>query len=92
VIDPVANDGDEETTMSQGNVERVIGRLATDEAFRRRFTESPAAAIHELLAGGMELTCTEVMALSGIDAALVERIANAIDPRLQKIAPCRGCP
>ena len=78
--------------MSQANVERAIGRLATDEAFRRKFSESPAAAIHELIAGGMELTCTEAMALSCIDRTVVDRLADAIDPRLQKIAPCGGRP
>ena len=34
--------------MSQTNVERVIGILATDEAIRRRFTQDPRATLREM--------------------------------------------
>ena len=36
--------------MSQSNVERIVGRLVTDEAFRRRFWENAGRALEELVA------------------------------------------
>lgn len=76
--------------MSQPNVERVIGRLVTDETFRRRFAGDPATALRELVEAGVELTPIEVRALACVDAALLSRIAEAIDPRIQKIDCCGG--
>jgi hypothetical protein len=70
--------------MSQRNVERVIGRLATDEAFRRRFAGDRQSALAELIADGVELTRCEQMALGALDTLAVGRFADAIDPRLQK--------
>lgn len=75
--------------MSQRNVERVIGRLVTDEQFRRRFESGPVQALQEIAAAGIELTDVEMRALAGLDARLVSRFADAIDPRLQKIC-CRA--
>ncbi len=70
--------------MSQRNVERAIGLLATDEAFRRRFTDDPQAALHALLAQGIELTACEFHALAALDARDLARFAGAIDPRIQR--------
>jgi hypothetical protein len=70
--------------MSQRSVERVIGRLVTDEAFRRRFAAQPENALRELIGCSLELTPCEIQALVGIDAQSVERFAEALDPRLQK--------
>lgn len=70
--------------MSQSNVERVIGRLVTDEAFRRRFSVDPSAVLREWRAGGLELTDCELRVLSAFDSRLAARCAKAIDPRLQK--------
>jgi hypothetical protein len=70
--------------MSQANVERVIGRLMTDEEFRRRFAGDPAAVLGELTAGGWELTECELRVLSAFDARIAARCARAIDPRIQK--------
>jgi hypothetical protein len=75
--------GDEDE-MSQNNVERVIGLLATDEAFRRRFEANPQTAMRDLVARGMELTSTEVISLSALDPRELSRFARSIDPRLQK--------
>jgi len=72
--------------MSQRNVQQVIGRLATDEGFRRRFEESPGAALAEMIVCGLELTTIELLALASIDRRVVTRFAHAIDPRLQKIS------
>jgi len=71
--------------MSQRNVERVIGRLVTDEGFRRRFAADPAEVLHEMLETGMELTCLEQKAIASIDPDVAARFADAIDPRIQKV-------
>lgn len=70
--------------MSQTNVERLIGLLATDEAFRRRFAGDPQGTLHEIMSGGMRLTACEFYALAGMDLNQLERFADAIDPRIQK--------
>jgi hypothetical protein len=71
--------------MSQRVVEVVIGRLVTDEGFRRRFRKSPAAVIDELIADGITLTPVERQALIEMDAVACEQFADRVDPRLQKI-------
>lgn len=76
--------------MSQRSVERVVGRLVTDEAFRRRFSDDPNAALGEMAASGLELTAIELRALAALDARLLARLAAALDPRLQKIDCCGG--
>ncbi len=74
--------------MSQRVVEAVIGRLVTDEGFRRRFRDSPAAVIDELIASGTALTAVERQALLDMDGTACEEFADRVDPRLQKI--CLG--
>jgi hypothetical protein len=71
--------------MSHENVERVIGRMVTDQGFRRRFAERPFEALFEVVASGVELTTVELQALAGMDSALVARFADSLDPRIQKI-------
>ena len=70
--------------MSQVNVERVIGLLATDEGLRRRFIKNPHAALLELAERGLELNACERWALSHMDPRELARFADAIGPRLQK--------
>ena len=76
--------------MSQANVERVIGRLVTDEEFRRRFAGNPSGVLGELTAGGWELTACELRVLAAFDAGIAERFARDIDPRIQKADLCGG--
>ncbi len=71
--------------MSQQNVERVIGRMVTDQGFRRRFQRKRFEALFEIVASGLELTTVELQALAAMDSALVARFADALDPRIQKI-------
>ncbi len=71
--------------MCQANVERVIGLLATDEAFRRRFVENPQALLQTLIERGVELSPSEMHALALIDSDQLARFADALDPRLQKV-------
>jgi hypothetical protein len=70
--------------MSQTHVERVIGQLVTDEAFRRRFAHDPRTALLELAERGVQLNACETEALLHIDLRALARCADAIDPRLQK--------
>ncbi len=72
--------------MSQRSVEQVIGRLATDEDFRRRFEAERDAVIRELTASGLELTPVEVKALLDLNFPACRRFARCIDARLQKIS------
>ncbi len=78
--------------MSQRDVQRVIGRLVTDEAFRHRFSEDPGAVLQEVTDCGLELTALERQALASIHPAHAERFADMIDPRIQKVRVDReGC-
>lgn len=70
--------------MSHRSVEQVIGRLATDEEFRRRFQENREAAVAELAAAGFELTPVEQRALLDFDFAACQKFARCLDPRIQK--------
>ena len=72
--------------MSQKYVEAVIGRLATDEAFRRRFHDNRAAVIVELISQGLRLTAVERAALIDLDDVACERFAERLDPRIQKLS------
>jgi hypothetical protein len=70
--------------MSQKNVEIIIGKLVTDEDFRRLFQADPDRTLRELTERGTELTRSEVAALVATDARVFDRVAEALDPRLQK--------
>ena len=70
--------------MAQRIIEMVIGRLITDEQFRSEFLQDPDATLIGLSDRGLELSRTEIAALLNTDRALWARIADAIDPRLQK--------
>lgn len=70
--------------MSQRNVERIIGRLVTDEGFRRRFATGAETLLLGLSECGIELTACEIQALVAIDAGRLAQFADSIDPRLQK--------
>ncbi len=70
--------------MSQRNVEVLIGRLVTDEAFRAMFLRDPAATLTQFVEWGYDLTPPEIAALQATDPSLWARTAEQIDPRLQR--------
>ncbi len=72
--------------MAQKSVEQVIGRLATDEDFRRRFEIDRGGALQEIVAGGFPLTPVEFRALLDLDLRACQRFADRLDPRIQKIS------
>jgi hypothetical protein len=76
--------------MSQRNVELVIGKLATDEDFRRRFAGDPEAVLALAAGLGLELTAVERQALIDLEMSACERFAACVDPRLQKIGLSRN--
>ena len=75
--------------MSQANVEKIVGRLVTDEDFRRAFHEDAEGVVRSLTERGCELTRAEIATLVALDPATLERFADSLDPRLQK-ASLRG--
>jgi hypothetical protein len=70
--------------MSQAHVERILGRLVTDEPFRRRYWRDPKEALAELVAAGAELNPCERRALAALRRDEVERFVEALDPCIQK--------
>jgi hypothetical protein len=71
--------------LSQQNVEMVIGRLVTDEGFRRRFTTDAAALVEGLVGEGLHLNPCEQRALAALDPREVARFAEALNPCIQKV-------
>ncbi len=69
--------------MSQAAVERTLGKLVTDESFRRRFFQNPGAAS---FVTGLVLSRAEIDALSRVPIAALERFSACLDDRI-----CR-CP
>jgi hypothetical protein len=69
--------------MSQRTIERVIGRLLTDEELRLKFSRSPKRTLAELSEQGWELSHTELDALLAIEIGLWSEVAARIDSRLQ---------
>jgi hypothetical protein len=76
----------EKEPVTQRGIEIAIGRLLTDEEFRETFLSSPNMALGELLQRGTQLSHAEIAALVAIDRALLVRVADQIDPRLQKVS------
>lgn len=70
--------------MSQRNVERLIGRLLTDDALRESFLASPEESVRSFLVEGWELTAIERAALVTLDHATLSALAERLDPRIRK--------
>ncbi len=77
--------------MSQRYVESILGRLVSDEAFRRRWWNDPEATLAELLASGSDLNPCERRALLAIARDEADRFAASLDPRIQKCDLKGGC-
>lgn len=65
--------------MSQQSVERTLGKLLTDAAFRERFFAEPGLACWE---AGLQLTAVELEALSAISRAGLLHVAGQLDKRI----------
>lgn len=71
--------------MSQKTVERILGKLATDEEYRQRFRSNPGGTLADAGREPEGLTPVEREALAALDPDLLERFADALDPRLQRV-------
>ena len=69
--------------MSQHAVERTLGKLLTDEAFRERFFTTPRVTAW---AAGLRLSDIELAALSGLSRSALRSFSASLDPRI-----CRLC-
>jgi hypothetical protein len=67
--------------MSQHEIERVIGRAATDSAFRQTLIDDARAACKEY-----DLTEDELDALEKLDANSLLAFAGSLDKRISKTA------
>ncbi len=65
--------------MSQEAVERALGRLLTDEGFRRAANKSLEIACMQ---HGYSLTKTELSLMSGLKLQVIKEVAVRLDPGL----------
>lgn len=70
--------------MSQRSVEILLGKLVTDEEVRQRFRVDPQEIFGVARAQGLELSAVEIDALQALDVRALDRLARALDPRIQK--------
>ncbi len=65
--------------MSQHEIERVIGRAATDAAFRQALIDNAREACK-----GYDLTEEEIQALEALDSSSLHSFAATLDKRISK--------
>jgi hypothetical protein len=68
----------------QRSIEVLIGRLITDEDFRRLFVLDPQSTLMAAGDWGLSFSQSEIAALVATDISLWDQVADLIDPRLQK--------
>ena len=67
--------------MTQQAVERTLGKLLTDEAFRERFFATPVAACRE---AGLALSPIEIDALSRLSRDELAQFGESLDQRISR--------
>jgi hypothetical protein len=65
--------------MSQSDIQRVIGRAATDSAFRQALVDNAREACKEY-----DLTDDELAALEALDTSSLAAFAATLDKRISK--------
>jgi hypothetical protein len=68
--------------MSQAAVERILGKLVTDENFRARFLTDP---IGTSFAAGLVLSRAELDALSRVPAEALRAFSASLDDRICRL-------
>lgn len=67
--------------MGQQAVERALGKLVTDEAFRKRFFANPETASWE---AGLQLSPMELDALSKLSHDALVQLGEVLDKRISR--------
>ncbi len=77
--------------MSQAAVERILGKLITDDAFRDRFFSNPTVMS---FSAGLELSGAELDALSQLPRKALAQFSRQLDDRLRRLCldPDWGAP
>ena len=70
--------------MSQKCVELLLGRILTDEDFRRDFFPIRDFSFAMAVSHGLELTAVERSALSTLQGRRFDFIAQTLDPRIAR--------
>ena len=65
--------------MSQRGVERALGKMVTDNRFRKEFFGDPAVASRN---AGLELTAAEIDALLRVPRCALDSFEECIDDRI----------
>jgi len=73
--------------MSQWDVERVLGRLLTDQAFRTEFFQNPDVAC---LFHGMRFAPHEMKALLRVPRPLLANLSSRLDDRICRFSARRS--
>lgn len=68
--------------MTQRAVEQALGRLVTDEHFRREFSRDPFRASFE---AGFALTSIELTALAALGERELDRLGCQLDDRVCRL-------
>jgi hypothetical protein len=68
----------------QRSIEILVGKLITDEEFRRSFLNDPWQTLQLAEEWNLPLTEAEIDALVATEASLWDRVAAELDARLQK--------
>lgn len=74
----------EGATVTQRNVEIVVGWLVTDERLRAQFVSDAEGTLRQLGHLGFELTPVELVALTHTDRLLWQQTAARLDSRLRR--------
>ena len=70
--------------MSQRDVEKLLGKILTDDEFRRSFFPVGRHSFEFAASHGLELTAVERSALSSLRSRPFEFLARSLDPRISR--------